>query len=104
MFAKCAVGTHRWTGLGLPLMVVKYRSIVINTMLALMKLTNTAVINSTTDFLNAIIARNILLYDKPKGLVSVANEVKFYVKSVFGSSASEYREVRSIKFTRRKLS
>lgn len=76
----------------------------LNAKLGAMKTTNTAVINTTTNLLNAIIARNILLYERSAGLVFVANEVKFYVKSVFGARSPEYKEVSSIKFTMRKLS
>ncbi|MDZ4665897.1 MAG: hypothetical protein SGJ15_13545 [Bacteroidota bacterium] len=69
-----------------------------------MKAVNTAVINTTTDLLNSIIARNELLYQKQTGLVTIANEVKFYVKSVFGSKSAEFKEVSRIKFTLRKIS
>lgn len=76
----------------------------LNNLLNTMKSVNTAVINATTDFKNAIIARNELLYQKQTGLVFIANEVKFYVKSVFGSKSPEYKEVSRIKFTLRKIS
>lgn len=75
----------------------------LNTLLSNMKASNTAVINTTTTMLNAIIERNLLLYNKENGLVLIANEVKFYVKSVFGTTSQEYKEVRTIKFTRRKI-
>lgn len=61
---------------------------------------NTAVISATTTLSNARVARNHVLYDKNTGLVDVALEVKKYVKSVFGTSSPEYKQVSKIKFTR----
>ena len=75
----------------------------LNALLVTMKTVNTNVINTTTDLINSIIARNELLYQKQTGLVFIANEVKFYIKSVFGSKSSEYKEVSKIKFTLRKI-
>jgi hypothetical protein len=61
---------------------------------------NTAVINATTDLSNARINRNKILYLKDSGLVDVAGEVKKYVKSVFGATSPEYKQVSKIKFTK----
>ena len=74
----------------------------LNTLLASMKTTNTAVIAATTNYKNVLIARNDLLYAKVNGLVDVAQEVKNYVKSVFGGTHFKYIQVRQIKFTKRK--
>jgi len=53
---------------------------------------------AATDLANARIARNHLLYDRQTGMVAIANEVKKYIKSVFGASSPEYRQASAIKF------
>lgn len=60
---------------------------------------NTAVINATTDLSNARIARNKTLYQETTGLVPIAAEVKKYIKSVFGATSAQYKQVSGIKFT-----
>lgn len=59
---------------------------------------NTAAINAFTALNNTRIARNKVLYDSPIGLVPVASEVKKYVKSVFGSTSPEFRQISKIQF------
>jgi hypothetical protein len=61
---------------------------------------NTNVINATTALSNARIARNHTLYDPKTGLYDIQNEVKKYVKSVFGASSDEYKQISKIKFTK----
>ena len=63
---------------------------------------NTAVINSITDLSNARIARNKILYLAQTGLYDIAQEVKKYVKSIFGATSPEYKQVSKIKFTSHK--
>lgn len=74
----------------------------LNTLLTSMKTANTAVITATTNYNNARINRNDVLYKKDTGLVDVAQECKNYVKSVFGSTHPKYKEVSGIKFTKHK--
>jgi hypothetical protein len=64
------------------------------------KVKNTAVINATTALSNARISRNDILYKKTTGLVDIAKEVKAYVKSAFGATSSQYKQVSKLKFTR----
>lgn len=64
-----------------------------------MENTNTAVVNATTNLSNGRIARNKTLYQDKTGLYDIAQEVKKYVKSVFGASSPEYKQVSKIKFT-----
>lgn len=52
-----------------------------------------------TNLDNARIARDKILYAPGTGLVAIALIVKEYVKSVFGASAPEYKNIKSIKFT-----
>jgi hypothetical protein len=63
---------------------------------------NTAVINAITALSNARIARNKTLYADKTGLYDIQLEVKKYVKSVFGATSPEYKQVSGIKFTKHK--
>lgn len=74
----------------------------ITALIAAMKSSNTAVINTTTSFNNARIDRNDLLYKKDTGLLDIAKDCKNYVKSVYGSTHPKYKEVSAIKFTKRR--
>ncbi|HNW97454.1 MAG TPA: hypothetical protein PKK00_03450 [Bacteroidales bacterium] len=72
----------------------------LNTLLTNMKTKNTAVINAITALSNARIERNKILYKENTGLYNIAMDVKVYVKSVFGSTSPEYKEISGIKFTK----
>lgn len=74
----------------------------LNTLLTNMKTVNTAVITATTNYINARINRDNLVYAKPSGVVEVAQDCKDYVKSVFGTKSPQYKQVSSIKFTKRR--
>jgi hypothetical protein len=64
---------------------------------------NTAVINATMPVSNARINRNETLYDTPNSLTTVATDVKLYVKSVFGATSPQYKQISGIKFTKPKV-
>jgi hypothetical protein len=51
---------------------------------------------------NARIARDKGLYTEKTGLIDIANEVKDYVKSIFGYTSPEYKQISKIKFTKPK--
>jgi hypothetical protein len=70
----------------------------LNAYLAQMQSLNTAVINATTTVSNARIARDKTLYKKGVGLVFCADEVKLYIKSIFGAGSPEYKQVAKLKF------
>jgi len=72
----------------------------LNTLLTSLKTTNTAVVNTTTPISNARIARNKTLYNLVTGLYDIQLEVKKYVKSVFGATSPEYKQISGIKFTK----
>jgi len=74
--------------------------VTLNTLLTLLKTTNTAVINATTPASNARISRNKTLYLPVTGLYDIQLEVKKYVKSVFGARSPEYKQISGMKFTR----
>jgi hypothetical protein len=73
----------------------------LNTLLTDLKAKNTAVINATTAASNARIARDKALYAETTGVVDTALDVKTYVKSVFGASSPQYKQVSGLKFTKR---
>jgi len=73
----------------------------LNTLLTGMKSANTAAITATTNYINARINRNNLLYAKGTGIADVAMECKAYVKSVYGFSSPQYKSVSAIKFSRK---
>lgn len=70
----------------------------LTTLLSNMKAANTGVINATTLYSNARITRDKTLYDESTGLVNTALDVKKYVKSLFGASSPEYKQVSKVKF------
>jgi hypothetical protein len=72
----------------------------LTTLLADMKAKNTGAINALTPLSNARIARNTTLYATGTGLVDIAGEVKKYVKSVFGATSPQYKQVSGLKFTK----
>ena len=51
---------------------------------------------------NKLIERDQLLYKDGTGLYSIAQNVKKYVKSIYGANSPEYTNVSSIEFTTRK--
>lgn len=76
--------------------------VTLNTLLTDLKAKNTGVINATTALSNARIARDKALYAEIIGLLDVAQDVKQYVKSVFGATSPQYKQVSGLKFTRSK--
>lgn len=67
-----------------------------------LKAANDNAISATTPYLQAIIARNKLLYTEKTSLVDVAQEVKKYVRSVSDITLAEFRQISGLKFTRPK--
>jgi len=63
-----------------------------------MKTSNTDLINSYTNWSNTRIQRNNTLYNALTGLVQTALEVKKYVKSVFGATSAQYKQVSGLVF------
>jgi hypothetical protein len=59
---------------------------------------NTATITAYTAYSNKIIERNNLLYTEETGLVPLAINVKKYVKSVFGATSPQYKQVSALEF------
>jgi len=70
----------------------------LTTTLGNLKTTNTAVINSYTNYSNSRITRNSILYAATSGLVDIAGDVKKYVKSVFGATSPQFKQVSKLEF------
>jgi hypothetical protein len=75
----------------------------LNTYLGTLNSTNAAAVLAHTNAVNAHIARNKILYTNVTGLCDIGEATKEYIKSVFGSTSPEYKQVRSIKFKKQKL-
>ena len=65
-----------------------------------LKAKNLAVINAEVPLNNAKIARNDIMYKDNVGLVDVSVDVKNYIKSVYGATSPQYKQVSSLKFTK----
>lgn len=63
---------------------------------------NAAVINAEIPLSNLRISRNSILYNEITGLVDAAAAAKMYIKSVFGATSPQYKQVGPLKFTRYK--
>lgn len=66
-----------------------------------MKTSNTAVETAFTNLSNSRINRDKLLYDPTTGLAATAQQVKKYVKSVYGPVSPQYKQISGIKFKSR---
>ena len=64
---------------------------------------NNAVSTAYTNVSNSRISRNKTLYEEEIGLVSIATEVKKYIKSVFGATSQEFAQVKGIEFKKIKI-
>ena len=63
---------------------------------------NTQVKNSYVPYSNAMIARDQDLYTPETGLIDLALDIKNYIKSIFGASSPQYRQISNIEFSRPK--
>jgi hypothetical protein len=72
----------------------------LKTLLADLRAKNTAVLNAVIPLSNARIVRNETLYEMPNNLKQAADDIKNYIKSVFGPTSSQYKQISSIKFTK----
>jgi hypothetical protein len=70
--------------------------------LADLKAKNNAVVEATTALSNTRISRNSILYKDISGLVDIALDVKSYVKSVYGASTPQFKQVSGLEFKKYK--
>ncbi len=85
----------------IPLYVPNERELTIDSLTSLsnkLKEKNSAVIASVTPLSNARLARNNVLYKTDTGLVDTAMDAKFYIKSLFGATSPEYKQVSKLEF------
>jgi hypothetical protein len=68
-----------------------------------LKTLNSAAINTATQYSNALIARNQILYAPDFGLFDLARDTKAYVKSVFGASSPQYKQIAKLTFKNYKV-
>ena len=71
----------------------------LQTKLDSLKSSNTDLISGFTNWSNARINRNTTLYSPLTGLVQTALDVKKYVKSVFGATSPQFKQVSGLEFT-----
>jgi hypothetical protein len=71
----------------------------LTTYIASLKAKNIEFNQAEVDINNARISRNIIMYKADTGLYKIQQDVKDYVKSAFGASSIEYKQIRQIKFT-----
>jgi hypothetical protein len=70
----------------------------LNTVLEDLRAKNTSVVNSSVSLSNSRLSRNQILYKAETGLVDIAKDVKTYVKSVFGASSPQYKQISGLVF------
>jgi len=65
-----------------------------------LKAKNTAVVAASAPLSNARIARNDIMYKDTTGLCDIAIDVKTYIKSLYGASSPQYKQISGLKFTK----
>ncbi|MFA6277294.1 MAG: hypothetical protein WC622_11125 [Pedobacter sp.] len=89
----------------IPLYVPNETELKVTTLVALhanLKLKNATVVNAATTLSNARLTRNEILYHPETGIITTALDVKTYVKSVYGTSSPQYKQISALPFTRAK--
>jgi hypothetical protein len=76
--------------------------VTLNTQLTAFKTANTNVTNAYTAVSNTRIARDKTLYKENTGMYDVTGDVKNYVKSLYGISSPEFKQLSKIKFSKPK--
>lgn len=71
----------------------------LNTYLTTLTNSTQAVDQTEAELNSKLIERNTILYAEGTGLYTIAQNIKKYVKSVYGASSEEYSKVSKIKFT-----
>ena len=65
-----------------------------------LKAKNLAVINTEVPLNNARIARNDIMYKENIGLVDIALDIKTYIKSVYGATSPQFKQISGLKFSK----
>lgn len=64
-----------------------------------LKAKNLAVVTTSVPLSNARITRNDILYKPNTGIVDIAQDCKLYIKSLYGATSAQYKQVSKLKFT-----
>ncbi|MFN7115268.1 MAG: hypothetical protein ACK4TA_00625 [Saprospiraceae bacterium] len=67
-----------------------------------MRYTNSAFLQYKVNWSNTLLQRDALIYGAQTGICDVAQDVKKYIKAIFGVNSPQYAQIRSIVFTRKK--
>ena len=59
---------------------------------------NSAVLSTVAPLSNARLERNNILYKTDTGLVDIAMDAKFYIKSLFGATSPQFKQVSKLEF------
>jgi hypothetical protein len=78
---------------------VELKVATLSTLLTEMNTSNTNVMNAANEISNARINRNKLFYSDEACLFNCVAEVKKYVKSLYGATSPQYKQVSGLKFT-----
>jgi hypothetical protein len=63
-----------------------------------LKIKNAAVITASVPLSNARISRNDILYKPTIGLVDIAMDTKMYIKSIYGATSPQYKQISKLAF------
>lgn len=63
-----------------------------------LKMKNADVVTTTTQLSNARISRNETLYKQNSGLVDIAFDTKTYIKSIYGATSPQFKQVSKLEF------
>ena len=86
---------------GIPLYAPNEADLKITALTAMyndLKAKNTAVVTTSSQLSNTRISRNDILYKKLTGLADTAMDIKSYIKSVFGATSPQYKQVSKLEF------
>jgi len=79
---------------------IDLKVVTLNGIISKMQTTNTALINAFTSLNTSRTNRNKSLYGET-GICAIADEIKKYVKSVYGASSPEAKKICAVKFRKR---
>ena len=74
------------------------RIVALEALLDQLRADNTNVMNAYTTVSNARISRDLTLYQVKTGLVPTALDVKGYIKSIYGATSDQYKQVSKLAF------
>ena len=64
-----------------------------------LKTLNDAVVSTHQSYVDAMLLRHEIFYQDNSGLVDLAMDTKSYIRSLFGASSPEYKQISKLRFT-----